>query len=521
MRVLREIAEATSPVIMKQLLSGTTRATARTSLIYQFYKLLRSEKVEEESDIVEKLYGKGVGLRDTRYKSLRSRLKKIMLGSLLNEDVLIGSYETYDQAYATGFRQLNLARVLIVRRAYKATAELATYTFKNVKEYEILPLNEGLTDILAGVYLGILHNPRLFKKYHQLHEHYTHALYDYSKVSSSYRIMRSKIYAHKDSPNVIGAMCLDFFQETKEIMEKYLTVPVLQATVRNTQVMGLKLSGHYQEAIDAADEAEEVLGQCKGVSGLVISGLALTQVECILHLRDFEAGKEQVNKTRRLIPKGTINSIKLSEYAVLLGLYTGNYRYAYEEIIQLDRKTLKALLNDQVAEVWFILEAYIRFLVIAGKIKVPEEDTRLRSFRMGKFMNDVAGFAANKQGMNIQILVLQAMFFIVQGELDKFRNRAGALERYCNRYLKDNEKLRHNCFFRLLTEVTKGNFDLDSRRRKIGAIYSRMTSAEAIEISRKTNSEIVPYEALWGILEESIDRHVKSGLLARGRGLRS
>jgi len=87
MKVLREIAEATSPVIMKRLLPGTTRANARTSLIYQFYKLLRSDKIIEESEIVRKLYGKGVELRDTRYKSLKSRLKKIMLNSFLNEEV--------------------------------------------------------------------------------------------------------------------------------------------------------------------------------------------------------------------------------------------------------------------------------------------------------------------------------------------------------------------------------------------------------------------------------------------------
>lgn len=521
MRVLREIAEATSPVIMKRLLSGTTRATARTSLIYQFYKLLRSDKVGEETEVVQKLYGKDVELRDTRYKSLKSRLKKIMLGSLLNEEVLTGSYDTYDQAFITGYRHLNLARILIVKRAYKAAAELATYTFKNVKDYEVLALNEGLTDILAAVYLGILHNPRLFKKYHKLHEYYAQALFDYSKFASSYRIMKSKIYEHKDSPAQIGAVSLKFVEESKSIMEKYSSVPVLQATVRTTQVMGLKLSGNYQEAIDAANEAERVLNSCKGVSDLIISAIALMQVECILILRDFKAGKIQVDKTRKLIPRGTINSIKLSEYAVLLGLYTENYSYAYEEIIQLDRKTLKELLNDQVAEFWFILEAYIRFLIIAGKIEVPEGDKKLQNFRMGKFMNDVSSYAANKHGMNIQILVLQAMFFIVQGELDKFRDRTSALDRYCNRYLKDNEKLRHSCFFRLLTEVVKENFDLNSGRKKIDAIYSRMTSPEAIEISRKTNSEIVSYEALWEILEESIERHIKSGLLTRGRGLRS
>lgn len=518
MRAIQEIAEATSPNSMRKLLSGSSRSSAGESMIFRFYRLLREGKLEEEA-IVTRLYGKGVLPSEGRYKTLKSRLKRTMLDSLLNEEVMGGSYATYDKAYMTGHRQLNLARVLSIKRAYRAAAEVATSAFKNVRGYEILPVNEGLTDVLSSLYLGILHNPGLFKKYHQLHQFYTRALYDYGVVAGKYRIMRSKIYAHQESPMKIGEMALGFVEDTKFLMERYEKVPLLQAMVRTNEVMGLKMTGQYRKAIRAADEAEVALAQCKGVSSLVVSGMALMQVECALNLRDFEVGQRQVEKTRKLVPKGTINAIKLSEYAVSLGLQTGNYNYAYEVIVSLDRKTLKKLPSDKVAEFWLILEAYIRFLILAGKIDVSTNDSRLDNFRLGKFMNDVSTYAANKNGMNIQILVLQAMFFVVRGEFSKFLDRTDALDRYCNRYLKDNDNLRHNCFFRLLTEVVKGGFNLKSRRKKINTIYTRMTSVEAIEISRKTNSEIVPYEVLWDILTESISRHETTGLIATGRDL--
>lgn len=516
MRSILELAEATSPTTISKLLSGSSRAAPKKSLISKLYRYLREGEVDEEK-IVRRLYGTGAEVNDRRYRSLKSRLKKIMLGSLLNDEVMGGSYTTYDEAYITGTRQLNLARILMIRRAYKTAADVATIAFQNVRDFEILTLNEGLTDVLSSLYLGILNNPRLFKKYYTIHEYYAQAMYDFSKVSGQYRLMLSKVYAHKDSPAKIGELSLLFAASSRNIMLKYPRVPPLQAMIRTTECMGLKLSGSYRKAIAAAQLAEKVLLSCKGVSNLIISGIALTRVECALNLRDFNFGKTQIENTEHLIPKGTINAIKLSEYAVLLGLYTHNFDYAYRKIIDLDRATLKKLPNDRVAEFWFILEAYIRMLILAGKIEEAADDKRVKNFRMGKFMNDVTSYSANKYGMNIQILILQAMFFIVKGELDKFRDRTGALERYCNRYLKSNEKLRHNCFFRLLTEVVKSEFDLYANRKKIEQIYARMTSPEALKISYKTSTEIVPYEVLWDILKESIDRHVAAGIIFIGR----
>lgn len=489
---------------MKKLLSGSSRAKASESLIYKLYKFLRVGKLEEEA-IVIKLYGKGTTLTDGRYKTLKSRLKRIMLDSLLNEEVTGGSYLTYDEAYITGHRQLNLARVLVIRRAYRAARDVAQQAFKHVRSYEILPLNEGLVDVLLSLYLGVFRNPTLFGKYFELQKYYSEASFDLGLVTSKYRVMKNKIYTNQESPIEIGKLALVFAEEAYEIMRKYPKVPPLQGMVRSTYVTGLKLTGQYKEALIAADEAERVLGECKGVSTLIVSSIGLTRVECSLHLRDFEIGRKEVDRTRVLIPLRTINAIKLSEYAVLLGLHTGNYDYAYKEIMSLDRKTLQKLPNDRVREIWLVLEAYIRLLIAAGEIEVREDGPQLETFRLAKFINNVPGFAADKSGMNIQILVLQAMFFIVRGELSKFVDRRDALDRYCNRYLKDNDSLRHNCFFRLLTEVVKGGFSLKSRKRKIKIILERMTSPEAIEISRKTNSEIVPYEILWRILTERIE----------------
>lgn len=512
MTILQEIAKVTSPISMRKLLSGSSRAKSGESLIYNLYKYLRKGTLSEEA-IASKLYGKGIGVNDGRFKTLKSRLKKIMLESLINDEAVSGTYTDYDNAYMTGFRQLCLARVLIARRAYLAAKEVASNTFRQVKDYEIIPVNEGLTDILTALYLGVFNNKILFKKYQELHDYYAQALYDIQIVTNKYRIMKSKVYAHQDTPREIGRLSVKFTEEIRHIMEAYPKVSALQGMIRTTEITGLKLTGKYKEAIAAAEEANEVLLKCKGASGLTISTIALTQIECSLHLGDLEFGKKQVDRASKLIPKGTINAVKLSENTVLLGLYCGDYQYAYEEFNKVGPSDLAKLPNAQIAEVWVMLEAYIHFLVRAGRIKVDGgSEWAQKKFRVGKFMNEVPNYSANKQGMNIQILVLQALFFIVEEQFDKFIDRTDSLKRYCTRYLKGDDNLRHNCFFKLMLEVVKGEFRLASRKRRINEIYERMTGVEAQEISRQAHTEILPYEVLWEILVEHLPKHqVQSG----------
>lgn len=257
MNTLQEIAAATSSISMRKLLSGSSAADAKSSKIGRLYKLLREDRFTEP-EIVRKLYGQHAALSDRRYKTLKSRLKRLMLNSLLNGESMSGKYTTYDEAYVTGFQQLSLARLLVVKRAYRSAEEVATHAFRNVRKYEIMVLNEGFTDVLSALYLGILHNPVLFEKYFKLHEYYAQGYVDFNIVARKYRIMRSKVYAPQENSMEVGPLSLQFVEEVKDITKKYPTVPSLQAMVRTTQVMGLKLTGSYLEALAAADEAEIV-----------------------------------------------------------------------------------------------------------------------------------------------------------------------------------------------------------------------------------------------------------------------
>ena len=306
------------------------------------------------------------------------------------------------------------------------------------------------------------------------------------------------MYAKRESPVVTGQKAGKYIKECSDISERYPHVSQIQGMLAVTEMTGCMLRGEYQEAINASSRGSEVLMKCMGVSLSVLSMLALNRVECTIKLNDFELGKKQIKSAKRQILENPINDQALSDYAICLGLRTGNYEFAYREFVSVNQRKISRFLTPISQERWVILEACINLLVAAKKI-TPEPDwPKLRAFRAASFVNKVFVATKNKKGDNIQVLIFQTLFSIIRKKYDAAIDRTSSLEAYCNRYLKDDENLRNNCFFKLLLITTKAGFDRRIVERKSEATFKRLK--EATDRSKLNNTELIPYEELWDIL---------------------
>jgi hypothetical protein len=435
----------------------------------------------------------------------------------MDDDLYSANYRTYDNAQVNGYQQLNLINLLMSRRAWRSVTFLATLTLRRVKEYEIIPINSRLCSILASMYLGVGFNEKQFVKYQAMADDYAEAESVLNKVSSQYREMRKMIYAHRMLPRDIGQKVAEFVAESEPLVAKYPKASAMQAMFYIMKVHGLTLLGEYSRAIKTANQAEVVLRACKGAGNQSMSLMALTRVDCSVKLRDFREGCIQVERATEMVPVGTINHIKLSEYSITLGLQTGHFDYAFERLAMVDRTELKQLLTQQHVEFWLILEAYVNLLVLAQKIDPSKRKGKLPDFKLYKFVNNVPSYSKDKQGMNIQILILQVIFFIINEQYGKVIDRTDALARYGSRYLMNNENLRNNCFFKLLLTAVKYNFHRAATERESKKTYKKMTSAQARKLGRANSTEIIPYEILWDIVLENLEETIPDGRKIRAR----
>lgn len=497
MVLITELDACCFPKWVNKILREEGKTRQEKSLIRKLYDLVHAEKYTED-EIVKKLYGPKATPSHGPFRTLKTRLRHVLVEAYVMQELGAPSYKTYDLALQNGLRQLDIVRMLLAGKAYNAAKEIAIQAFKNVKKYEIITLNHGLTDIITALHLGLFYDEKRYLYYSKLCRYYSQANYDLSTVTDYYREIRNSLYSQRESPVEIGKKAGKYVAACDEIRKKYLHISQIQGMLTATEMHGCMLRGEYEEAILASARGSEILKGCKGVSESALENLAISRVECTIMLSDFELGKKQLLLARKEIREKTVNHLALSDLAILLGLRTNNYEFAYRQYANVNQRQISQLLTPPTQEHWVILEACINFLILAQKINIKDHWPKIRTFRAASFVNKVAVSARNKKGDNIQILVFQFLFLVIRKKYDAAIDRKSGLEAYSNRYLNDEENIRNKCFFKLLLITIKSGFNRRLAKKKGELTYKKMT--DATERSKLNNTELVPYEKLWAIL---------------------
>jgi len=497
MVLLTELDACCFPKWVNKILREEDKTGQEKSLIRRLYDLVHVGKYGED-EIVKKLYGPKATPSHGPFRTLKTRLRHVLVEAYIMQELGAPSYKTYDLALQNGLRQLEIVRMLVIGKAYNAAKEIAIQAFKNVKKYEIISLNHGLTDMISALHLGLFYDEKRYKYYSNLYRYYSQASYDLSIVTDYYREIRNAMYAQREAPTEIGKRAKNYTEACSTIRQKYLNVSQIQTMITRTEMTGCMLRGEYQEAIDASLLGSSILKGCKGVGESSIENLAISRVECTIMLNNFELSRKQIDLAENEIQKNSVNHLALSSLAILAGLRMNNYEFAYYQFAKVSQRQIKQLLTPTSQEHWTILEACINLLILSGEISPKEDWPKIRSFRVASFLNKVATSTRNKKGENIQILVIQALFSILRKKYDDAIDRTAGLEAYCNRYLKEDENIRNNCFFKLLLITIKSGFNRRLAQKKGEHIFQRMKAAT--EKSKLNNTELIPYEVLWSIL---------------------
>lgn len=472
------------------------QSAGETSKIKMLYELLNRKEANEEM-ITEELYGEGVTPYHPPYRQLKSRLRRIMVDAYLLQMRKEPSYKDYDEAYLHGNANLAVLRMLLLDQAYVVVRDIASNVFENVRKYEIVPLNEGLTDVLASCYLSIFPSKDTFRKYQELNRYYSKATYDLNIVKLYYRESRLRVNMQRQSPLELGEKALEMEPELREIAERYPSISQIQAMVTNMLASGCIQRGEYKEAIEHTQSGLHKLNHCKGVSKrtLVLCCIQITQ--CAIKLADFNLGKKYIDKARGLVRTSSINALKIADLSVVLGMRTGRYDYAYKAYANTSRNLINRLLTPRHIEYWDILEASINLLIRVGEYTPPKDGPKIRKFRFSKFSNTISKYNRIKDGANVQLLILQCIYLVIEKKYDKLIDRENSLKSYSSRYLHRKENLRNLIFFKLLGMAIRCNLNKPQTIAKSARLLKQLQNAD--DFIDVNGFEHIPYDKLWEI----------------------
>lgn len=283
-------------------------------------------------------------------------------------------------------------------------------------------------------------------------------------------------------------------KEFEDDEDKYSAYRYINRRVEIEQFYLLR-RGDYEACIHKTDLALAQLSTRPFFNLSTKYSLNCAKVDALLNLNRYQEALDLLLILEEEGIKSLFNWYKLQRQKALVYAMMRDYDQLHDLTVTINKRCDLDKYNETL-EFWKIIEAYVVFLVKAGRIDRPTSGYH-SSYRLGRFLNEVPTFSKDKQGLNTAILIAQILYYIVTKKLEKIENRIETLSKYCYRYLRKDETYRSNCFIKMLARLPEAEFNPKRTSRYVHKYAALLTKADRVISTDVFDSEIIPYEDLW------------------------
>ena len=435
--------------------------------------------------------------------SLKSKLKERLLDAFFLLDFKEANFSSRQKAFFECYKKWSSAMTLMIRNAKITGIDQLERLLRHAKHFEFTELTLDILRVLRLQYStvdGDMDKYEVIKKqyleYEQIWLMESKAEFYYSELMAQYTNSKSTKTEVMDQAEAYYAE-LAGFMETCSSFKLHLFGRMVHLLIYNSVNDYVNTARLCEEAIAFFDKKEYD-------SGLPLQVFYYNLVVCYLQLGEFEKGQQVINRCEYYFEEGSFNWFKLQELFFSLAMRTGHYTEAYHLYEKVTNHPQFKNKQPQIVEMWSIFQAYVFYLILIGKVPESVLSEKSRKFKMAKFVNNIPLFSKDKRGMNISILIIQILYAIAERDYEKSVDRIDTIDKYCSRYLKDNDTFRSNCFIKMLLQIPIANFHREATARKAERYLKALQSEEAGGASQAHEIEIVPYETLWAMAIESL-----------------
>ena len=463
--------------------------TSKDNLLYEGItnnSFLTDEKAARE------VFGTDPGNRN--YRNAKGKLKSKLFNHLYFLDYDKEEYSDYDKVKYEALHSIHQAKVLIrENNADIAIRQLIQLT-KNCKSYELNTIGVDALALLRNEYAkqGKL-TP--FKEADE-------ELAKFSKLDQAIKNCESLFYQNLVLINKsvsaqnrvlpkIPKVVATIKSEAKKFNSNrlYILAAKLEITYYN-------IEQKFKETIKVCTELEKkYLNRPNSEISVNLNQdeIAFAKLKSYLYLNDLKAGKAYAKKKVESQKTGSFTWVNFMEYYFLL-LMKGE---SYEEASTLFRavRTNKNYntLPEPIRNRWHIYRAYLIFF---------NESKILRwGFNMEEFLESKPCYERDYNGYNVSTLSIQFMFLLREGNIELIKNCVEEIIKYKSAHLDKRHNYRSSIFIRMLEIIIDKEFEYEQIHEKGENYYNKLVSM-SIPSDLKQDTEVVPYQILWGTILE-------------------
>ena len=465
------------------------------SLIQRFYNALNCEKIKSNSDMNQHLYD--FEFQDSRFQKIKESLRDRMINILLFINFMQDRIRSRDHAKTICHRYLTASRILKKTNRHRTNSFLAKRTLSKALYYELTYAAIESSQCLHEYYSTHDNNLNLSKKYRhilnkqlknyrneiQIHKIQQEATIFYEASRSNLK----KVNTHMKNQLHILLKLTNQVNTSEGIINSALALMYAYADAKHLD----KLLALCIETLKKLDEKPFSMHRARLV---FLTNITL----CHIRKKSFIKATKSLQEAIQLNKQRDFNWLKTMEIFNLLYLRSAQYDKALEVIqeVYAEEETLKRQ-KAHTREIWYINRAFVEFLLRAGLIK---DNGRPRpGFRLSTFMNDVPHFTKDKQGLNLNILILQFLHQLIdERKHDRLIGKTESLRQYAYQYL--DELPRPQAFIKMLCIIPEANFDPQLIQKRAQKWLDELRQHPLELADQPFEIELIPFETLWEIV---------------------
>lgn len=476
------------------------------SLRGRLYDGLTRGTIKSPEDIARKLFPDAKD-KAASVNRLQSRLWEALLDVVFLIDANKSGFNELQKAYYQCYRDMVASKILIGRFQRSTATEVANKAIKKAIQFEISEVVIELASDLRIFYGTMEGNREKWKYYNKLLQEWNEKHQAEILIIGYFTDVMCNFIYSKSTKKEFSTV-LDIYLDS---IEGSLTV---NSTVRSMsyyfllKTLKFEIENDFQQLQTTSEEALRFFESRKKLStGPIFYTFHKSLLIATTRLRKFPIAESAAVNCVKYTTPGTLNWYN-SQYLTLI-LFLQSERF--EEAWITWKKTAASAGFDKLPtankESWQIAEAMVQFLMKSDKIQALSEEDRRKKFRITKFLNEVPAFSKDKRGNNINILVLHILFLVQGKRYNEIHDRVESLRVYASRYLRKDDMFRSNCFIRMLMCLPAGYFHKEAVLRKARPFWEKLQTVPYVKADQPIEVEIVPYETLWGITLELLDRN--------------
>ncbi len=469
----------------------------KNSKFNEFYEALMASKFKNDRDAATFLYD--CSPIDDRYRQLKSRFRKRLLNTLFFLDVNLPSTSNYDRAYYSVNKDWTLVKILLANNANHTAASLARQILTIALKFKFADVIVNCSRILRR-YVAESSNEKAYEEYDEYCKTYQNILD--AEISSEELYQRVVMNYLKISPknNDLQQQVDQYCNDLVSLSESFDS-PVVTYNMYMVWALRYEMLSDFDAMLEVCNKAETYIEDNPlYYQDDKLAMFQMKKMSAYLQLQDWKQGKINAEKCLKSFPEGSDTWFTFMEYYLLLAIHTENYINAVAIFNKAFNHSKFRRLPAIVREKWKVFDIFINYIIESqGQDNPVLRSQRRKTFKPARFLNDPLNYPKDQRVFMVLLTIAQFLFFLEKNSFNRMTETIETLKTYANRQLKKEEYFRSIQFIRLLQQLAKAEFDVESLSNT-EKYYDRLIQTPFFYRGLLPELEVIPYEKLWKIV---------------------